>query len=405
MPPELPVHTSNECEQKGKYDSLVTEQPSSSASNESSRMPRWVPRAVAVFWMGYIGTLVLRFSFNRLNSLLILLLVSLFVALALEPGVNRMVNRGWKRGTATMTILLALLVIIIGFLVAMGTIVGKQIADLLSNSETYVNDTVKLINDTFHSHINPASVNEKIADPNGPVQQFINSQQDNVFNLSVAALGGLFKIFSGMLFSFYLVADGPRLRRVICSRLNPERQRRVLDTWELAINKTGGYLYSRALLAVISAFFHWIAFQAIGTPAPIAMAMWVGLVSQFLPVIGTYLAGLLPVLLTFIDSPLKALIALGFIAIYQQVENYLVAPKVTERTLELHPALAFGGALAGGALLGPVGAILALPAVAMVQALVSSLGQRHEVIVDPLTHVPPKRSRKRKPETGWDDPS
>lgn len=368
-------------------------------------MPRWVPRAVAVFWMGYIGTLVLRFSFNRLNSLMILLLVSLFVALALEPGVNRMVNRGWKRGTATMTILLALLVIIIGFLVAMGTIVGKQIADLLSNSETYVNDTVKLINDTFHSHINPASVNEKIADPNGPVQQFINSQQDNVFNLSVAALGGLFKIFSGMLFSFYLVADGPRLRRVICSRLNPERQRRVLDTWELAINKTGGYLYSRALLAVISAFFHWIAFQAIGTPAPIAMAMWVGLVSQFLPVIGTYLAGLLPVLLTFIDSPLKALIALGFIAIYQQVENYLVAPKVTERTLELHPALAFGGALAGGALLGPVGAILALPAVAMVQALVSSLGQRHEVIVDPLTHVPPKRSRKRKPETGWDDPS
>lgn len=388
-----------------KYDSLVTEQQSSTANNNSARMPRWVPRAVVVFWLGFIGTLVLRFSFNRLNSLLILLLVSLFVALALEPGVNRMVHRGWKRGTATMTILLALVVIIIGFLVAMGTIVGKQIADLLSNSETYVNDTVKLINDTFNSHINPASVNEKIADPNGPVQEFINSQQDNVFNLSVAALGGLFKIFSGMLFSFYLVADGPRLRRAICSRLNPERQRRVLDTWELAINKTGGYLYSRALLAVISAFFHWVAFQAIGTPAPIAMAMWVGLVSQFLPVIGTYLAGLLPVLLTFIDSPLKALIALGFIAIYQQVENYLVAPKVTERTLELHPALAFGGALAGGALLGPVGAILALPAVAMVQALVSSLGQRHDVIVDPLTHVEPKRSRKRKPESGWDEPS
>jgi predicted PurR-regulated permease PerM len=368
-------------------------------------MPRWVPRAVAVFWLGYIGTLVLRFSFKQLNSLLILLLVSLFVALALEPGVNRMVNRNWKRGTATITILLGLVVVIVGFLVAMGTIVGKQIADLLSNSETYVNDTVKLINDTFNSHINPASVNEKIADPNGPVQEFINSQQDNAFNLSVAALGGLFQIFSGMLFSFYLVADGPRLRRAICSRLSPERQRRVLDTWELAINKTGGYLYSRALLAVISAFFHWIAFQAIGTPAPIAMAMWVGLASQFFPVIGTYLAGILPVLLTFIDSPPKALIALGFIAVYQQIENYLIAPKVTQRTLELHPALAFGGALAGGALLGPVGAILALPAVAMMQALVSSLGTRHEVISDPLTHVEPKRSRKKKKKSGWDDPS
>lgn len=387
----------------GKYASVVTEHTSS--TDNSSRMPRWVPRAVAVFWLGYIGTLVLRFSFKQLNSLLILLLVSLFVALALEPGVNRMVNRNWKRGTATITILLGLVVVIVGFLVAMGTIVGKQIADLLSNSETYVNDTVKLINDTFNSHINPASVNEKIADPNGPVQEFINSQQDNAFNLSVAALGGLFQIFSGMLFSFYLVADGPRLRRAICSRLSPERQRRVLDTWELAINKTGGYLYSRALLAVISAFFHWIAFQAIGTPAPIAMAMWVGLASQFLPVIGTYLAGILPVLLTFIDSPPKALVALGFIAVYQQIENYLIAPKVTQRTLELHPALAFGGALAGGALLGPVGAILALPAVAMMQALVSSLGTRHEVISDPLTHVEPKRSRKKKQKSGWDDPS
>ena len=368
-------------------------------------MPKWVPRAVVVFWLGYLATFVGRFTFHRLSNLLILLLVSLFIALALEPAVNKLVARKMKRGTATVLLIVAVLIAVLGFIGAMGTVVTQQVADLLSNSETYVNDTVKLINDTFNSHINPASVNERITDPNGPVQEFINSQQDNAFNLSVAALGGLFQIFSGMLFSFYLVADGPRLRRAICSRLSPERQRRVLDTWELAINKTGGYLYSRALLAVISAFFHWIAFQAIGTPAPIAMAMWVGLASQFLPVIGTYLAGILPVLLTFIDSPPKALIALGFIAVYQQIENYLIAPKVTQRTLELHPALAFGGALAGGALLGPVGAILALPAVAMVQALVSSLGKRHDVIIDPLTHVEPKRSRKKKQKSGWDDPS
>lgn len=369
-------------------------------------MPAWVPRAVVVFWLGYIGMLVVRFSFNRLNNLLILLLVSLFVALALDPGVDRMVKRGWKRSTSTIIILLGLLFVSIGFIIAMGTIVGKQVADLLSNSETYVNDTVKLLNDTFNTKINPAAVNERIADPNGPVQQFIDSQQDNVFNLSVQALGMIFQIFSALLFSYYLVADGPRLRRAICSRLSPERQRRVLDTWELAITKTGGYLYSRALLAVISAFFHWIAFQAIGAPAPIAMAIWVGLVSQFLPVIGTYIAGILPVLLTFIESPIKALIALGFIAVYQQIENYLVAPKVTERTLELHPALAFGGAMGGAALLGPIGAILALPAVAMFQAIVSSMGARHEVIVDPLTEVEPKkRERKRKETTAWDDPS
>jgi predicted PurR-regulated permease PerM len=101
--------------------------------------------------------------------------------------------------------------------------------------------------------------------------------------------------------------------------------------------------------------------------------------------------------LTFVESPIKALVVIGFIAVYQQLENYLFAPKVTARTLELHPALAFGGALVGGAVLGPVGAILALPAVAMGQALVSSWGTRHEVIDDPLTYLqaskPPRAKR------------
>ena len=66
-------------------------------------------------------------------------------------------------------------------------------------------------------------------------------------------------------------------------------------------------------------------FQALGTQAPVALALWVGVVSQFLPVVGTYLAGVLPVLVTFIDSPLKALIVLIFVVVYQQIENYLFA--------------------------------------------------------------------------------
>ena len=177
-----------------------------------------------------------------------------------------------------------------------------------------------------------------------------------------------------MLFTFYLVADGPKMRRAICSRFTPARQERILATWELAGNKTGGYLYSRALLALLSAIFHWIVFQAVGTPAPVALALWVGVISQFLPVVGTYIAGALPVLLTFLESPVDALIVLIAIVVYQQIENYLFSPRITARTMELHPALAFGAALAGAAVLGGVGAILALPAAAMVQALISQWG-------------------------------
>jgi predicted PurR-regulated permease PerM len=150
------------------------------------------------------------------------------------------------------------------------------------------------------------------------------------------------------------------------------------------------------LLALLSTFFHWITFQAIGTPAPIAMALWVGLVSQFLPVVGTYLAGILPALLTYLDSPIKALFVIAFIVIYQQVENYLFAPRITARTMEVHAAVAFGSAIVGGAILGPVGAVLALPAAAMLQALAGSWGTHHEVIDSPLVYIPVRPVRKRR---------
>jgi predicted PurR-regulated permease PerM len=208
----------------------------------------------------------------------------------------------------------------------------------------------------------------------------------------------LLQALSVMLFTYYLVADGPRLRRIICSRLRHDHQVRVLSTWELAVNKTGGYLYSRALLALVSAVFHWIVFQAAGIQAPIPLALWVGLVSQFLPVVGTYIAGLLPVVLTFLDSPVKAAVVLGFIIVYQQLENYFFAPRITARTMELHPAVAFGAALGGFELLGAAGAVLALPAAAMLQAIVGDWGRRHPVVENDLTMInaPVARRRRRR---------
>jgi predicted PurR-regulated permease PerM len=359
------------------------------------RMPRWVWQAVLVFWLGFLVTIGVRSAVGRLSGLIVLLLVSLFLSLAIEPGVNRLSRRGWRRGTATALILFSVVGLVAVFIGAIGTLVARQIADLLGNSELYVNKVVNFLNDTFDTNIDPADVIAEIQDPNGRIQQFIANQRDDALRVSLQAVGVLFQALSVMLFTFYLVADGPRLRRAICSRLRPARQLQVLSGWELAIEKTGGYLYSRALLAGISAVFHWIVFQALGTQAPVALALWVGLVSQFLPVVGTYLAGVLPVLLQLIDSPVKALIIAIAIVLYQQIENYLFAPRITARTMELHPALAFGSAIAGAAVLGAVGAILALPAAAMIQALLSNAGQRYEVVDNHLTRIPGRRPDRR----------
>jgi predicted PurR-regulated permease PerM len=352
------------------------------------RIPGWVVRAIILFWTGYVVVAVLGRVWDRLAGLGLLLLVSLFLSLAIEPGVNRLHRRrGRRRGSATALILFGVLFAAGVFIGAIGTLVGTQIADLLQNSETYIRDTVDTINDTFGTKLDPQEVVDEFNRDDGAVQKFIDGQQDNVIRLSIQALSGVLAALSIMLFTYYLVADGPRLRRAICSRLRPERQRKVLAAWELAITKTGGYLYSRALLALLSAFFHWIVFQSAGIQAPIPLALWVGLVSQFLPVVGTYIAGLLPILLTFLDSPGKAVIVLAFIVVYQQVENYFFAPRITARTMELHPAVAFGAALAGFSLLGAAGALLALPAAAMLQAIVGEWGVRHEVIENQLVEL------------------
>jgi predicted PurR-regulated permease PerM len=181
-----------------------------------------------------------------------------------------------------------------------------------------------------------------------------------------------------------LVADGPRLRRSLCSVLPPGRQQLTLRVWDLAIDSTGGYIYSRALLAGCSALATTLFLVLVGVPYPLALGLWVGLVSQFVPSVGTYLAGALPVLIALLNRPVDALWVLVFIVVYQQVENMVLSPRITSRTMALHPAVAFGAVIAGGAIMGPIGALLALPAAASVQALVSSYLHRYEVVASPL---------------------
>ena len=277
-----------------------------------TRMPQWVIPATIIFWTGALVAVAVRYMWSQLGGTMVLLIISLFLSLAIEPGVNRLAKHG-AGGAATRRrlMLFGVALLFLLFLVAIGTLVGSQIADLLQNTESYIRDTVG----TSTTRSAPTSIRKRRSttfnDPDGSVQRFISDQQGNAVHLSVAALGVLLKLFSVMLFTFYLIADGPRCGACDLQPPAPGAPGAGCSSiWELAANKTGGYLYSRALLALLSAIFHWIVFQSVGTGAPVALALWVGIVSQFLPVVGTYLAGVLPVLVTFLDSPLKALIVL-----------------------------------------------------------------------------------------------
>jgi predicted PurR-regulated permease PerM len=210
--------------------------------------------------------------------------------------------------------------------------------------------------------------------------------------LGTTLIGTVVSGLAVLLVTFYLVADGPRLRWQLSRRLEPARQKEFLRVWELAIAKTGGYVYSRVLLAVVSAAVHVVAFQFAGLPYAIALGVWVGIVSSVIPVVGLYIAGVLPVVVALANpESASVLVVLVVITVYQQIENYLIQPRITAYSLSLHPAVAFLSVLVGAALLGPVGALLALPAAAIVAALITSYAEEHDVMEHGLTNTPASR--------------
>ncbi|MDI9887856.1 AI-2E family transporter [Streptomyces sp. HNM0645] len=348
-------------------------------------MPRWLPRAMVLALALYGCFQLGSWAFHQLIGLLINVLIAFFLALAVEPAVGRMAARGVRRGIATFLVFIAVLAVSVGFVVALGSLLAGQIVEMVEDFPQYLDQVINWINKTFHSELSRVAIQDSLLSSDW-LQKYVQNSATGVLDVSATVLGGLFKLLTIFLFSFYFAADGPRLRRALCSVLPPSKQAEVLRAWEIAVDKTGGYLYSRGLMALISGVAHYVLLATLDVPYAPALAMWVGLVSQFIPTIGTYLAGALPMLIAFTINPWYALWVLGFVLVYQQFENYVLQPKLTARTVDIHPAVAFGSVIAGTALLGAVGALIAIPAVATLQAFLGAYVRRYAVTEDPRVH-------------------
>jgi len=356
------------------------------------RMPRWVPRALGLAAVGYIATRFLIFAMGQLRGLLVSLLISLFLSFALEPAVKFLSSHGWRRGAASAAVLLGTVLLVVGFVAATLPPLISQAGRLAQNFPTYLDRASELAKRWFDVDISTAQLADAFRQYGETLTRTATGLAGRLFGIGTRLLGFVFQGLTILLFTFYLVADGPRLRRSLLSVLKPERQKEVLRIWEIAIEKTGGYVYSRLLLAAASALFAWVLFVVLVVPYPVALAIWVGLFSQFIPAVGTYLAASVPVVVGLFQSTFTGLwVALG-LAVYQQVENYFLSPRITARTMQLHPALAFGSAAAGGGIMGPVGAIIAIPTAAILQAFISTYLERHRVVESSLTAEPTEDS-------------
>jgi predicted PurR-regulated permease PerM len=194
----------------------------------------------------------------------------------------------------------------------------------------------------------------------------------------------LFDLVTVLVFGFYFAGAGPRLIHTLASWMPPRLQEVFSTVTEITMAKTGGYVVSKIVLAAASAFFHGIFFAAIGVPYWLPFALFAGITAQFIPIIGTYLGVLLPVVATVFIDPWKAVAIIIFAVVYQQLETYLFTPHVSKKTMDVDPAIALGAVFVGAAIWGPLGALIGIPLAAAGVAILDTYSHRYELVPEVL---------------------
>jgi predicted PurR-regulated permease PerM len=345
--------------------------------------PRRLASLVLVLVTAFATLTIIR----ALRTVLVMVAVSLFLSFAMEPAVQWLARRGMRRVVATSVVFVFALLTLVGVIALMLPLFISQLAELAANVPDIIDqfdgDVVSRLPFGIDVGASPGLRRELIAFSEGlgdELRAVLLGAGGEVINLGRSAVGLLFQLATIGLLTFYLVSDGPRFRRALAGPLPPDRQREMLAIWEIAVAKTGGYIYSRILLAVAAAVVHAAFFFVIDLPSPIPLAVFIGVTSAFVPVIGTYIGAFAALLVAFVNDPVDALFVGLFAVAYQQIENYVLAPRIQSTTMDVHPAIAFLSVIIGGSLLGAVGALLALPTTAVIQALLSTYVRRHELI-------------------------
>ncbi len=376
---------------------------------ESNKPPVWLPRAAVSVALVVLGMAALLWMASRLRTLIFIIAIALFIAVALEPAVQFLAKRGWRRERATALVFLAALLGVAAFTAALVPLFASQASALAERIPLYI--------DQIEAYVNASGSGDLVIFDERVAQQFQNlgslvSSWGGLLAPRVVAVGNtvfgaLFRIVTIALFSFYMVSEGPKMRRTMLSFMPPNRQREALRIWEIAVDKTGGYIYSRMVLAVVAAGFTIVVLSLLGVPYALALGLWVGVLSQFVPVIGTYIAAALPLLVAIVPQRGsevwqfgRGLWVLVALVAYQQVENLLVAPKITAKAMAIHPAVSVGAVIAGASLLGGIGAVLALPVAAIIQAVISTAIDRHELIESASLREPEVRESRRRFRNG-----
>ena len=308
--------------------------------------------------------------FLRVKSLIFDLFVAVVLSALAEPVVYRLSLKINRRASAMVAVSVILL-LIGATLFSIIPIMVQEIYFLSSQLPTYFDNFINYLN------VEGFAVSSQSLDLETQFNTLIKDYGSTVGSSVVFAGQGLLRtlghIFIIFFFTYYLISEGDGWRVKLKESLPDKVSSSIDQVWTIGVSKAGGFIVAKVILGVLASIVLSLSFLIIGLPSPIALGVAAGILSQLIPVVGTFLGGLVPFIASISLGTTAMIATVLVLFIYQIVENYFISPRVTKSTMEIHPAIAVFSTIFGAYTLGGVGAILALPVAATVQGVIGTI--------------------------------
>lgn len=326
---------------------------------------RWPP---ITYWMkataGVLVVLALARAVIEVQNVLILIVVALVLAIGFQPAVAWLERFGLKRGWAVTAIFLAGVLVIGAFLALVLPVIIREVGGLVRDAPDYIrraqqeSELFQRLNERFDLSERLASLGRELP--------------TTALSLIRSFTAFLFNSLTVLILTLFFMSAMPRLRHGVAALLRVEHRDEFESILEESTQRVGGYVLGNLAVSLIAGVVSFIVLFTIGVPYAAALAFWVAL-ADLIPSVGAILGAIPAVLVAaFVGLP-EFIGTIVFFVVYQQVENYLIAPRIMRRTIDMSVATVIIAVLIGGSLLGFVGALLALPMAAIIKAAVREL--------------------------------
>ena len=311
--------------------------------------------------LGVLVALGLTRALASASSVLVLIVVSMFLAVGLNPSVVGLQRRGMRRGFAVATVFLLLLLLFLIFGLAVAPPLAEQVASFGANLPDYLqqlqqNTTVSELNERY-GLIERALAYIRSGD-------LAEQAFGGIVGVGRIIFGAAFSALTVLILTLYFLSSLPSITAGAYSLLPRSRRTRIQLLGEEILGRVGGYVSGAGIVASCAGISTFVFLEIIGLREyALALALLVALF-DLIPMIGATLGATVVTVVGLVDSLTIGVACLIFFVVYQQVENYLIYPRVMKRSVDVPPALTVIAALLGGALLGVVGALLAIPTAA-----------------------------------------